>query len=196
MKNLWKILVLGLVIMVISLGCSQTEDGSIQGLLLDDSSFLLTQASGNLNKGDLINITLTEPADLEPGHSYKIKIGDQVMESYPYQAQGQILEDLGPSKAKISLDKAQAIVDHLGQKASLIDVRTKGEYDSGHLPGAINIALDQLENQIQADKDQVLIVYCQSGRRSKSASQILADLGYKVVLDGGGISSYQGEIEK
>lgn len=77
----------------------------------------------------------------------------------------------------------------------LIDVRTKEEYESGHIKGSINIPLDIIKS-VNYDKDKVLIVYCRSGRRSKMAADILLELGYKNVYDLGSITSWQGDIVK
>ena len=81
----------------------------------------------------------------------------------------------------------------------ILDVRTYEEYDEGHIPNAINIPVDSInEDNIKAlnDKDQLILVYCRSGNRSKTASKKLVELGYKNVVDFGGIISWTGEIEK
>lgn len=198
MKKHFKILILGLVLMTLVLGCSREDESTIEALMLsEDGTFLLTKDSGPLKKEDLINLSLPEGEDLSLGHIYKIKIGEDLMESYPYQGQAEeVLEDKGRGQEKISLDTALSIKDFYGTGATIIDVRSLGEFQGGHLSGAINSPLDTIEDEIEEDLDQVIIVYCQSGRRSKAASKILSDLGYKVVLDGGGISSYKGQVEK
>ena len=79
----------------------------------------------------------------------------------------------------------------------ILDVRTEEEYDEGHIPGAINIANEDIgtdELPELPDKDQVLLVYCRSGRRSKEASEKLAALGYTHVLEFGGIITWTGEV--
>ena len=71
----------------------------------------------------------------------------------------------------------------------VLDVRTQEEYDEAHIPGAVNIANETIgtdEIPELPDKDQVLLVYCRSGRRSKEASEKLAALGYTHVLEFGG----------
>ncbi|MCI7605952.1 MAG: rhodanese-like domain-containing protein [Spirochaetales bacterium] len=81
----------------------------------------------------------------------------------------------------------------------LLDVRTKEEYDSGYIPGAINIPLSEInETTITAlpDKSQKILVYCRSGNRSKQASEKLVKLGYKNIIEIGGINSWKGEIIK
>ena len=79
----------------------------------------------------------------------------------------------------------------------ILDVRTPGEYAEGHIKGAINIPNETIgsdEIPELPDKDQLILVYCRSGNRSKQASQKLADLGYTMIKEFGGINSWQGEI--
>ena len=80
----------------------------------------------------------------------------------------------------------------------LVDVRTPAEYDSAHIPGAINIDVmaDDFEQNIQVlSKKHTVAVYCRSGRRSKTAAEILAKAGYRVVELNGGILSWRGSLE-
>ncbi len=81
----------------------------------------------------------------------------------------------------------------------ILDARTQTEYDEGHIPGAILIPHDTVataaENALP-DKDQLILVYCRSGNRSKEASQALVDLGYTNVVEFGGINSWPYEVEK
>jgi phage shock protein E len=79
---------------------------------------------------------------------------------------------------QISSKEAQA---HLRNGALVIDVRTPGEFGSGHLESAINLPLDQIENTLPRrvkDKNQVLLLHCQSGMRSGVAKKKLNALGY------------------
>ena len=81
----------------------------------------------------------------------------------------------------------------------LLDVRTKGEYESGYIPGAINIPLSNIDEKIISslpDKSQMILVYCRSGNRSREASDKLSKLGYSNVLEIGGINAWKGEIVK
>jgi rhodanese-related sulfurtransferase len=70
----------------------------------------------------------------------------------------------------------------------LVDVRTPAEYESGHIPGAINIDYRMIGEQPPTDdRDAVIILYCRSGNRSGQAIRTLAGLGYTNTLDWGGI---------
>ncbi len=81
----------------------------------------------------------------------------------------------------------------------ILDVRRADEFADGHIPGAIHVANESIgsgEIPELPDKDQLILVYCRSGRRSKEASQKLADLGYTNIVEFGGILDWPGEIEK
>lgn len=79
--------------------------------------------------------------------------------------------------------------------AIIIDVRRVDEYQSGHIPGAINIPLDELESAQLPDKEETIYLYCRTGNRSGKAAKILADMGYEHIVDFGGIQSWPGEVE-
>ncbi len=81
----------------------------------------------------------------------------------------------------------------------ILDVRRADEFAAGHIPGAINVANESIgttEIPELPDKDQLILVYCRSGNRSKQASRKLADLGYTNIVEFGGINDWPGEIEK
>ena len=79
----------------------------------------------------------------------------------------------------------------------ILDVRTIAEYNEGHIPNAICIPNETIgSNTISElpDKEQLILVYCRSGNRSKQASEKLAKLGYSNIYEFGGISDFPGEI--
>ena len=79
----------------------------------------------------------------------------------------------------------------------ILDVRTQEEFASGHIPGAIVISHEKIKEQAESqlpDKDQLILVYCRSGRRSKLAAQDLVDLGYTNVKEFGGIIDWPYEV--
>ncbi len=63
----------------------------------------------------------------------------------------------------------------------VVDVRTKEEYDTGHVKNAINIPYDEINEETELDKSKTILVYCKSGKRSKIAYQTLTQLGYTVL---------------
>ena len=81
----------------------------------------------------------------------------------------------------------------------IIDARTKSEYDQGHIRGAILIPEYEIANRAKKelpDKNQLILVYCRSGRRSKIAAEELVKLGYTNVKEFGGIIDWEYEIVK
>ena len=76
----------------------------------------------------------------------------------------------------------------LDSQSTLIDVRTSAEYNDGHLKNALNIPHTEIKEKISqyvSSKDQRIIVYCRSGRRSEIAKDVLNSMGYENVLNGG-----------
>lgn len=102
-----------------------------------------------------------------------------------------------PSYRQISMDEA---IDMMEKENGyiILDVRTPEEFSDKHIPGAINVANETIgtgEIPELPDKEQLILVYCRSGNRSKQASEKLAALGYTNVVEFGGINSWPGEVE-
>lgn len=97
----------------------------------------------------------------------------------------------------ITAQEAKKIMDDQ-EGYILLDVRTQEEYDQGHIPGAVVIPDTEIEakaEEVLPDKDQLILVYCRSGRRSKNAAQILVELGYTNIKEFGGIIDWPYEVE-
>lgn len=104
----------------------------------------------------------------------------------------------GEGYKRISMDEAKTLMEK-EEGYILLDVRTKGEYESGYIPGATNIPLSDIDEKIISslpDKSQMILVYCRSGNRSREASDKLSKLGYTNILEIGGINAWKGEIVK
>ena len=99
---------------------------------------------------------------------------------------------------QISGAEAKALMDSESGYI-IIDARTQEEYNQGHIAGAIMIPeyeiADRAENELP-DKDQLILVYCRSGRRSKIAAEELVKLEYTNVKEFGGIIDWEYEIVK
>ena len=96
----------------------------------------------------------------------------------------------------ITMDEA---VDMMAKENGyiILDVRRPDEFAEGHIPGAINVANETIgtdEIPELPDKDQLIMVYCRSGRRSKEAAEKLVKLGYTNIVEFGGILDWKGEI--
>ena len=96
---------------------------------------------------------------------------------------------------QISMDEA---VTMMAEETGyiILDVRRPDEFAAGHIPNAINVANESIGTSEIAelpDKDQLIMVYCRSGRRSKEAAEKLAKLGYTNIVEFGGILDWKGE---
>ena len=102
------------------------------------------------------------------------------------------------SYQQITQEAAKEMMDT--QEVVILDVREQHEYDSGHIPGAVLLPVGTITEDTAAavidNLDTVVLVYCRSGNRSKTASQALADLGYTNVYEFGGIIDWTYEIEE
>lgn len=111
---------------------------------------------------------------------------------------GGISSDKTTTYRSISMDAAVAMMEQ-EQGYIILDVRRPDEFAEGHIPNAINVANESIgtdEIPELPDKDQLIFVYCRSGRRSKEASEKLVKLGYTNIVEFGGILDWKGEIEK
>lgn len=105
--------------------------------------------------------------------------------------------DSSASYQQVNAETAKELMDTEDDYV-ILDARTQAEYDEGHIPGAILIPHDTVATAAEdalPDKDQLILVYCRSGNRSKQASQTLVDLGYTNVIEFGGINSWPYEVE-
>ena len=105
--------------------------------------------------------------------------------------------DQGAVYVNITAEEAKQIMDS-EEGYIILDVRTQEEFDQGHIPGAILIPDYEIEEKAEAvlkDKDQLILVYCRSGRRSKLAAEALVKLGYTNIKEFGGIIDWPYEIE-
>ena len=98
-------------------------------------------------------------------------------------------DQITPAEAKKIMDTEKNYI--------VLDVRTEEEYNEGHIEGAVLIPDYEINTKAESilkDKDQLLLVYCRSGRRSKLAAESLAALGYTNIKEFGGIIDWQYEI--
>ena len=103
----------------------------------------------------------------------------------------------GAGYVNITAEEAKQIMD-AEEGYLILDVRTQEEYDQRHIPGAILIPDTEVETkaeEVLTDKNQLILVYCRSGRRSKLASEILVELGYTNIKEFGGIIDWPYETE-
>lgn len=99
------------------------------------------------------------------------------------------------SYRQISMDEAGAMMERESGYI-ILDVRRPDEYATGHIPNAINVPNENIgtdEISQLPNKDQLIMVYCRSGRRSKEAAEKLVKLGYTNIVEFGGILDWKGE---
>ena len=102
-----------------------------------------------------------------------------------------------PDYRQISMEEAMKLME-TEQGYIILDVRSQEEFDQGHIPGAILIPDTEINaraEEVLPDKDQLILVYCRSGRRSKLAAADLAELGYTNIKEFGGIIDWPYEVE-
>lgn len=99
---------------------------------------------------------------------------------------------------QITQEDAKNMMDT--QEVIVLDVREQDEFDAGHIPGAVLLPIGTITKATAAsviqDFDSVVLVYCRSGNRSKTASKALVELGYTGVYEFGGINTWPYDIEQ
>ena len=113
-------------------------------------------------------------------------------------SRGQVMDGDGMlnSYKQISQEQAKEMMEK-DDGHVVVDVRRQEEYDAGHIPGAIlipNESINKDQPEELPDLDQIILVYCRSGNRSKQAAQKLFDMGYRNIYEFGGITDWTGEI--
>ena len=98
---------------------------------------------------------------------------------------------------QITQEAAKDMMDT--QEVIVLDVREPNEFDAGHIPGAVLLPVGTITKDTAAavipESDSIVLVYCRSGNRSKTASKALTDLGYRNVYEFGGINTWPYEVE-
>lgn len=103
-----------------------------------------------------------------------------------------------PNIQYVSMNDIEKIMNE-NENYIILDVRTIEEYNDGHIPGAICIPNETIDENVVSklpDKELLILIYCRSGNRSKQATKKLKDLGYLNLIEFGGIIDWPGEIEK
>ncbi len=114
--------------------------------------------------------------------------------SFATTSPSEVLKDyvMQEGYSEISQNIAHALIE--SKQGILIDVRTKEEFDDGHIEGALNIPLETIHDGIDltqvTNKETPLLLYCRTGRRSTTAGQILVKNGYKYVVNFGGVNTW------
>ena len=106
--------------------------------------------------------------------------------------------DMDNTYQQITQEEAKDMMD--AGDVIVLDVREQSEFDAGHIPGAVLLPVGTITKDTAAaaipELDAVVLVYCRSGNRSKTASKSLADLGYTNIYEFGGINTWPYDIEQ
>lgn len=108
-------------------------------------------------------------------------------------------EEDAPSKAAYHKISAEEAYEMMISQEIVVDVRTREEYDGGHIENAVLVPNESIGSEMPEtlpDKEATLLIYCRSGRRSKDAAQKLLALGYQNVYDFGGVIDWPYELVK
>lgn len=104
----------------------------------------------------------------------------------------------GASKPGVDVSVDEALRLWQTKEAILIDIRTPGEYRAGHIPGVVNIPLDELEQRMmEIPKDKKVVLICRTGNRSAQGTKLLRSKGFTNVYNStGGMSTWKGPVTK
>ena len=180
-----------------------------------DSSILVEPEEGanERKSSDKISMIIKRPTDgindfYVVGNKVKITYNGVIMESYPAQIVATKVELIGGDSLSkdnikgeiknVSMDEIVNIMSE-NQNYMILDVRTVEEYNNGHIPNAICIPNETISEDVinkLPNKEQLILIYCRSGNRSKQAANKLQELGYTNLIEFGGIIDWKGEIEK
>jgi len=101
------------------------------------------------------------------------------------------------SPKPISYERLKSVLDAPGSQTLLLDVRTKEEFDQGHIPASRLMPYDTIQADFkESDKSRPIVVYCRSGNRSSIAARTLVGMGYTDVSDFGAVQLWKGTLEK
>jgi rhodanese-related sulfurtransferase len=225
MKKIISATSLTLVISLLMLtGCGQKSDNITFTATIEsihDKSIMVTTTDEiGFDKASVgFDKELEIPFDLIVGQRVEIEALPQVRESYPVQITAvrislkeEATKDEGSKDEKLNessneesqkaeyrkISPSQAI-EMMDEDSIILDVRTQSEFDEGHIPNAVLLPGDEIAqraDEVLPDKDQTILVYCRSGRRSALAAKELVELGYTNVYDFGGILDWPGDLVK
>lgn len=190
------------IILIALVGCSKNEDTLTFNAIIDDvnsnSMMITTKDYDRFDKASVDISKIENDIDLSIGQNIELTILPEVKETYPVKATATKVVLKNSEYRQLSMEEASELINS-NEYGVILDVRTVAEYNEGHIENAIILPSDEIENKAEAtlnDKNEVILVYCRSGNRSKDASKMLIDMGYTNVYDFGGINEWPYEIVK
>lgn len=195
-----RIVILVLITLLILPGCSSEKENNvifdaIVEEVNDGGVLVTTEDEVGFDKASVTyDENLVIDFELAVGQSLIIEILPEIRESYPVGVTAvriELMEEdisMDNSYKKITPEEAKNMMAE--DDVIILDVRTAEEYAEVHIEGALLIPDSELAAQASEklpDKDQTILVYCRSGRRSEASARALVDMGYSAVYDFGGI---------
>lgn len=196
-----KVVLVMLTMLFILTGCTKEKNITFEGQvesLSDKTMILTTMDDVGFDKASVGLGSVKIEGELAEGRKVKVTIHPEVRESYPVQVTATKIEVMDVAYQKISAKEAKEMMEK-GEYGVILDVRTLEEYNEGHIEGATLLPNDEIKEKAEItlyDKEEVILVYCRSGRRSESAAKELIEMGYTNVYDFGGIIDWSYEIVK
>ena len=190
-------------VMIILGGCSEKTENitftAVVESVFDNGIVVTTVDEVGFDKAS-IGFDRTLVLNFQPrvGQTLKIEILPEIRESYPVQVTAvriELIKDAQSSEyKKISAVKAREM---MGEDVIILDVRTRSEFNEGHIPNAILLPYNEIKDKAETilpDINKTILVYCRTGRRSELAAKDLIDMGYTNVFDFGGIIDWTGDV--
>lgn len=196
-----KVVLVMLTMLFILTGCTKEKNITFEGQvesLSDKTMILTTMDDVGFDKASVGLGSVKIGGELAEGRKVKVTIHPEVGESYPVQVTATKIEVMDVAYQKISAKEAKEMMEK-GEYGVILDVRTLEEYNEGHIEGATLLPNDEIKEKAEItlyDKEEVILVYCRSGRRSEAAAKELIEMGYTNVYDFGGIIDWSYEIVK
>lgn len=200
-EEMKKIILMLIPMIFLITGCTKegniTFEAQIESLG-DQSMIVATNGGVGFDKASVGLSTAKIEGDLVVGEKVEITIHPEVRESYPVQVTAIKVKVMEVGYQKISPEEAKEMIEK-GEYGVILDVRTLDEYNEGYIEGATLLPNNEIKKKAEIilyDKEEVILVYCRSGRRSEVAAKELAVMGYINVYDFGGIIDWPYEVVK
>lgn len=167
-------------------GCTKesniTFEAQIESLS-EQSMMVTTNDDVGFDKASVGLSTAEIKGNLAEGDKVKITIYPEIRETYPVQVTALKVEMVKSNYQKISAKEAKEMMEKEKEEV-VLDVRTLEEYNEGDIKGATLLSDNEIEEKAEStlsDKEDIILVYCRSGRRSEAAAKELVDMGYSCI---------------
>lgn len=191
-----KLMVIIVLILLSACDSGQTDENMVfDAIVVDRNADGITlREVDEVQSFDLATSSYQDPS-IEKGMVVTVEAKAEIRESYPVQITVVAIEE--KEKDVVNVISAKVAEKMMKEDVIILDVREEDEYNEGHIANSILVPYQNIEENIAklpSDKDQIILVYCRSGRRSNIAANELVERGYHRVYDFGGIEDWPGDI--